>query len=363
MSAQDIFETISSQYFQLTNSEKKVADYVLAHRMDAQYMSISELAEECAVADATISRFCRRLGLGGYNTFKLELAKASMAAHSARRAGMEEGGRDGFEAMCRERMQESTAALEQTVKRLDPEALKRAADLLLQAGRVLCMGQGSSMVLAEEAWTLLSSISPKFALVPDSHQQMAALALMEEGDAALYFSYSGSTPGDPGRPGGGPRPEGKGDPDHPLSQVTRGPEGGCGPPVRLQRGAPPGRVGPRPVAQLFVLDPAVHRAVPAGSGAGGGVPGAHRRSHCTKACIETSPLPTAKPPEGGMDVKKPSCMRSFSKGAELLGLQHRRSPKEAVFPTASRGPGIEMPDLRFFRPRSSTKHDNITNWS
>ena len=149
MSAQDIFETISSQYFQLTNSEKKVADYVLAHRMDAQYMSISELAEECAVADATISRFCRRLGLGGYNTFKLELAKASMAAHSARRAGAEEGGRDGFEAMCRERMQESTAALEQTVKRLDPEALKRAADLLFQAGRVLCLGQGSSMVLAE----------------------------------------------------------------------------------------------------------------------------------------------------------------------------------------------------------------------
>ena len=46
MSAQDIFETISSQYFQLTNSEKKVADYVLAHRMDAQYMSISDLAEE-----------------------------------------------------------------------------------------------------------------------------------------------------------------------------------------------------------------------------------------------------------------------------------------------------------------------------
>ena len=79
MSAQDIFETISSQYFQLTNSEKKVADYVLAHRMDAQYMSISELAEECAVADATISRFCRRLGLGGYNTFKLELAKAPTA--------------------------------------------------------------------------------------------------------------------------------------------------------------------------------------------------------------------------------------------------------------------------------------------
>lgn len=55
MTAHNIFETISSQYFQLTNSEKKVADYVLRHRIDVQYMSISELAEECTVADATIS--------------------------------------------------------------------------------------------------------------------------------------------------------------------------------------------------------------------------------------------------------------------------------------------------------------------
>ena len=77
MSAQDIFETISSQYFQLTNSEKKVADYVLRHRIDVQYMSISELAEECTVADATISRFCRRLDYKGYNAFKLAIANST----------------------------------------------------------------------------------------------------------------------------------------------------------------------------------------------------------------------------------------------------------------------------------------------
>ena len=192
MRPQGIVELISSQYFQLTNSEKKVADYVLAYRADIQYMSISELAAECAVADATISRFCRRLGLGGYNAFKLELAKASMNAQAVLRP---EGGagRADFEAMCHSRLQESVSALEQTVARLDPVAMEQAVNLMHGAGRVLCMGQGSSMVLAEEAWTLLSSISPKFVLVPDSHQQMAALALLEEGDAVLYFSYSGST--------------------------------------------------------------------------------------------------------------------------------------------------------------------------
>ena len=66
MGGQDIFETISSQYFQLTHSEKKVADYVLAHRVEAQFMSISELGEVCQVADATFSRFCRRVGRGRF---------------------------------------------------------------------------------------------------------------------------------------------------------------------------------------------------------------------------------------------------------------------------------------------------------
>ena len=194
MTQLNIFETISSQYFQLTNSEKKVADYVLAHRVDAQYLSISELAEECQVADATISRFCRRLGVGGYNAFKLELAKASIAAQNSRWSkGGGPLGEDGFALLCQSRLQEAVASLEQTTTRLDPSALERAADLLDQAKRVFCMGQGSSMVLAEEAWTLFSGISSKFVLVPDSHQQMTVLALLEEGDVVLYFSYSGST--------------------------------------------------------------------------------------------------------------------------------------------------------------------------
>ena len=40
-------------------------------------MSISELAYESGVAEATISRFCRRLKLKGYNAFKLAVAKAT----------------------------------------------------------------------------------------------------------------------------------------------------------------------------------------------------------------------------------------------------------------------------------------------
>ena len=73
----NVFAKINNEYYQLTGAEKKVADYAVAHQQKTQYMSISELAEEAGVAEATISRFCRRLGYKGYNAFKLAVANST----------------------------------------------------------------------------------------------------------------------------------------------------------------------------------------------------------------------------------------------------------------------------------------------
>ena len=68
---------ITDSYYQLTTSEKKLANFVVANGPSAQQMSISEMAAECGVAEATISRFCRRLGYSGYSAFKLAIAGAT----------------------------------------------------------------------------------------------------------------------------------------------------------------------------------------------------------------------------------------------------------------------------------------------
>ena len=46
-------EKISSEYYNLTAAEKRVADYILSHRTQCQHMSISDLAEASNVAEAT----------------------------------------------------------------------------------------------------------------------------------------------------------------------------------------------------------------------------------------------------------------------------------------------------------------------
>ena len=71
----NILERIHASYYQLSAAERKVADYVLSQHSQVQFMSITQLADECGVAEATVSRFCRSLGLKGFNAFKLEMAR------------------------------------------------------------------------------------------------------------------------------------------------------------------------------------------------------------------------------------------------------------------------------------------------
>ena len=53
----DILSEMSSVYYELTTSEKRIAEYILDHTDEVQMMSISELAEACHDGEATITRF------------------------------------------------------------------------------------------------------------------------------------------------------------------------------------------------------------------------------------------------------------------------------------------------------------------
>ena len=189
----DVFEKINSEYYQLTSAEKKVADYAVIHQQQTQFMSISELAEEAGVAEATISRFCKRLGYKGYSAFKLAIANATAgrADHSA--ADEEEAEEDSVEGMCRAVYRGNAEALAQTLELIQPDGVRKAADMIISAGRVLCMGQGGSMILSQECAHLFSTIQLNFVAVMDSHLQAIAASQLTPGDLVIYFSYSGST--------------------------------------------------------------------------------------------------------------------------------------------------------------------------
>lgn len=189
----DVFLKITSEYYQLTVAERKVADYIVQHRRKTQYMSISELAEECGVAEATISRFCKRLGYKGYNAFKLAVANSTGGQSTNRMVEGEILPEDSIENMCQKIYSADVEAASQTLKLIVPENISAAADALQRAGKVLCMGQGGSMLLAHEAAHMFSTSLGGYFPVWDSHMQVMAASQLAPEDAVLVFSYSAST--------------------------------------------------------------------------------------------------------------------------------------------------------------------------
>lgn len=190
---QSVFVHIGSEYYTFTAAEKKLADYILSAQDCISRMSISQLASACSVADATVSRFCRRLGYKGYPDFKLAIANASVHRLEDNPLSGEITREDSLETISQKLLNASAMAMVQTREVLNLDAVAEAAAVLRESTSVLCMGQGGSMLIASEAAHLFSTISGKFRPVSDSHMQAMAAVMMEPTDSILFYSYSGST--------------------------------------------------------------------------------------------------------------------------------------------------------------------------
>ena len=190
----NILERIHASYYQLSAAERKVADYVLSQHTQVQFMSITQLADECTVAEATVSRFCRSLGLKGFNAFKLEMAR-HVATASAGMIPPRRIDAGSLEGRCMEAARLTQEAIQQTIELVQPNNIEQAVALIENAGKVLCVGSGGSMVMAQECAHLFSTVTNKFVAVTDSHMQMSAAATMNRGEVIVLFSYSGATTG------------------------------------------------------------------------------------------------------------------------------------------------------------------------
>ena len=191
----NIVALMLQEYENFTRSERKIVDYVLEHQMETQYISITDLSAVCEVAVSTISVFCRKLKLGGFNDFKLELARAALpsAPPLDEGAGGEVQPGDSAGAVMSKVLHSAQDTLGRAYHMLAEATVNQAVELLLSARQVLCLGQGNHSIVALAAWAQFSTTSPKFKTIQDSHLQTVALSTLSREDVVLYFSYSGAT--------------------------------------------------------------------------------------------------------------------------------------------------------------------------
>ena len=150
----NFWELLQQHQGDLTKSGRTVAEYLVQHAAEAQYLSISSLARECQVAEATVFRFCRALGFEGYHEMRIALAQANATGVLV---NQQEPAPDADTAtLCEHASALFMTAINGTQNALSPQAVDQAVALLHSARQVFCMGQGGSMAAAKEKGLLRS---------------------------------------------------------------------------------------------------------------------------------------------------------------------------------------------------------------
>jgi RpiR family transcriptional regulator, carbohydrate utilization regulator len=188
--AQNCLGKIRSYYARLSEKEKKIADYILEHPEKIIHSTINELAEDLGVADATVFRFCKRIGFKGYQAMKIALA--SEVIEPIQQIHEEISENDSVKTVTEKVFKSNVRTLENTLEILNGHSIQKAVDLLLQAKRVEFYGTGGSAVIAMDAFHKFVRTGIKAFSFVDSHFQLMSSSQLSENDVAVIISHSGT---------------------------------------------------------------------------------------------------------------------------------------------------------------------------
>ena len=181
-------------YNQLTKTEKKIADYVSKNVNQVLFMSITELADACKVADASVYRFCRTIGVKGYQEFKMKLS-LSMASTDE---GTEKENKnpktpDSARKMLDDILESHISVLKETHLLLKWDEIERVVGMMEKAKNIYFFGIGDSLLTALEARNKFLRITKKVNCVDDPHMQAMIASMTTQDDLVFLISYSGAT--------------------------------------------------------------------------------------------------------------------------------------------------------------------------
>ncbi|MFC0273137.1 MurR/RpiR family transcriptional regulator [Metabacillus herbersteinensis] len=180
---------IRSYYARLSDKEKKIATYILDNPEKIIHNTINEVAEELDVADATVFRFCKRMGFKGYQALKIALASEIMTPIQQIHEEINE--LDNEKSVAEKVFKSNIRTLENTLQILEGDSIQKAVELILSANRVELYGTGGSAVIAMDAYHKFIRTGIKAFAFLDSHFQLMAASQLTENDVGIVISHSG----------------------------------------------------------------------------------------------------------------------------------------------------------------------------
>lgn len=158
---------------ELTESETEILSYFENHLPHSVYMNLSSLCAELYTSNATIVRFCQKLGLKGYNEFKYQVRNELEQLHAPSFSG------SGLIA-------HSIALFKDNIEAIDVTKLEAITGLLTSDRPIYIYGSNLSSLAAKYLQTILNTLDYPSILI-EWQRLLSGLAYGISSDAVLFI--------------------------------------------------------------------------------------------------------------------------------------------------------------------------------
>ncbi len=178
----------------LAGALRQVGNVILEDPGWASRATIVELGERSGTSPATVTRFCRSLGLGGYTELRVGIATDIGRADQA---GWEVGigadvlPTDPLDRVLRTLLAVDLQAMHETAAGLDLRTVETVIEALAAARRIDLYGVGGSGAVLEDMQMRMHRIGIASWTWSDVHNGLMSAALLGPGDVAIALSHSG----------------------------------------------------------------------------------------------------------------------------------------------------------------------------
>lgn len=184
-----LVQTILKKYPELSNKQKKVADYIIQNHRTSFALSGKELSKHTRVSEATVVRLAQHLGFKGFHHLKSQMimeAKEEMRPE------------DRFKLMIHENQistvfnvaKQDVENINQTINQIDYEQFKKFIKLIRSSRHVYTIGLGISSLMARIGAYFFNQAGIKANFCgKDEHAFIEKLVHSDKSDLVLALSF------------------------------------------------------------------------------------------------------------------------------------------------------------------------------
>jgi DNA-binding MurR/RpiR family transcriptional regulator len=185
----DLLQRIRAMVPELSKSQRRLADYVLANYEKAAYMTGAALGDQAGVSEPTVVRFAHLLGYDGYPQFKKALQNMlKVKLTTTQRIEMFSDFETG--SIAKKAILADMDNLKSTLMELSAEHFEKAVEWIAGANRIFIAGFRTSTLLSNYLGYYLGMIAGNVVVLDhglgDIYEKLVKL---EEGDVFIGISF------------------------------------------------------------------------------------------------------------------------------------------------------------------------------